>query len=101
MIVKIRSNYAQNIMKIVLVTSYMKSKGGVARVVWNFAKYLSSKNDDVIIASLFTDKNLFRDENRIKIVDLADEKTLPQSINFWLNLKKLDLDSLLLILVFY
>ena len=90
MIVKIRSNYAQNIMKIVLVTSYMKSKGGVARVVWNFAKYLSSKNDDVIIASLFTDKNLFRDENRIKIVDLADEKTLPQSINFWLNLKKLE-----------
>lgn len=76
-------------MKVVLVTSYFKSKGGVARVVDNFAKYLVSKNDQVIIASLYADKNLFVRQKGISIVDLADENTLPQSINFWLSLNKL------------
>lgn len=76
-------------MKVILVTSYMKSKGGVARVVDGFAKYLASQNDQVIIASLYADKSLFKDEKNISIVDLADEKTLPQSIQFWLNLKKI------------
>jgi len=76
-------------MKVILVTSYMKSKGGIARYVGGFAKYLASQNDQVIIASLYADKNLYKYEKGINIVDLADEKTLPQSIQFWLNLKKL------------
>jgi glycosyltransferase involved in cell wall biosynthesis len=76
-------------MKVVLVTSYLKSKGGVARVVNGFAKYLSSQNDQVIIVSLYADKNLYKDEKGINIIDLADEKTLPQSIHFWFNLKNL------------
>lgn len=76
-------------MKVILVTSYLKSKGGVARVVDNFAKYLVSQNDQVIIVSLYTDKNLYKPEKGIDVIDLADEKTLPQSIHFWLNLKKI------------
>ncbi|MCV0373510.1 MAG: glycosyltransferase family 4 protein [Nitrosarchaeum sp.] len=67
----------------------MKSRGGVARYVGGIAKYLASKNDEVIIVSLYADRNLYKNENGIKIVDLADEKSLPQSVNFWLNLKKI------------
>lgn len=76
-------------MKVVLVTSYMKSKGGVARYVSGISKYLASKNDEVIIVSLFADKNLYKNENHIRFLDLADENCLPQSIKFWMNLKKL------------
>jgi len=76
-------------MKAILVTSYMSSKGGVARIVGGLSKYLASKNDEVIIASLYADRNLYKNENGIKVIDLADQDTLPQSINFWLNLKKL------------
>ena len=36
-------------MKVILVTSYLKSRGGVARYVSGFADYLASKNDEVII----------------------------------------------------
>ncbi|MHB8545752.1 MAG: glycosyltransferase family 4 protein [Nitrosotalea sp.] len=67
----------------------MKSKGGVARYVGGMAKYLASQNDQVIVTSLYADRNLYKDEKGIKIIDLADEKSLPQSIRFWLNLKKL------------
>lgn len=76
-------------MKVFLVTSYLKSRGGVARVVDSFSKYLTSQNDQVTIVSLYADRNLYSEEKGIKIIDLADEKTLPQSINFWLNLKNL------------
>jgi len=76
-------------MKIILVTSYLKSRGGVARVVDSFAKYLASQNDQVVIVSLYADRNLYSNEKGIDVIDLADEKTLPQSINFWLSLNKL------------
>lgn len=82
-------------MKIVLVTSYMKSKGGVSRFVWEFAKFLISKNDSVILISLFTNKEIYQEEENLKIVDLANDESLPQSLKFWLNLgniqKKLSL----------
>ena len=54
-----------------------------------FSKYLVSQNDQVIIISLYADRTLYQDQKGIKILDMADEKTLPQSVNFWLNLKKL------------
>ena len=73
-------------MKVFLVTSYLKSRGGVARVVDSFSKYLVSQNDQVIIISLYADRTLYQDQKGIKILDMADEKTLPQSVNFWLNL---------------
>ncbi len=76
-------------MKIILVTSYLKSRGGVARYVDGFANYLASKNDEVRIVSLFSDKNLYRDTKNIKFIDLADENFLPQKIQFWVNLKKI------------
>lgn len=76
-------------MKVFLVTSYLKSKGGVARVVDSFSKYLASKNDQVIIVSLYTDRTLFPDQKGINFIDIADQKMLPQSMNFWINLSKL------------
>ena len=76
-------------MKVILVTSYLKSRGGVARYVNGFANYLASKNDEVRIVSLFSDKSLYSDTKNIKFIDLADEKILPQKIQFWINLKKI------------
>jgi glycosyltransferase involved in cell wall biosynthesis len=75
--------------KVILVTSYLKSRGGVARYVNGFANYLASKNDEVRIVSLFSDKSLYSDTKNIKFIDLADEKILPQKIQFWINLKKI------------
>jgi len=76
-------------MKVILVTSYLKSRGGVARYVNGFANYLASKNDEVRIVSLFSDKSLYSDTKNIKFIDLTDEKILPQKIQFWINLKKI------------
>jgi glycosyltransferase involved in cell wall biosynthesis len=76
-------------MKVILVTSYLKSRGGVARYVSGFADYLASKNDEVIIVSLFTDRNLYVDKKNIKFIDLANEDFLPQKIQFWTNIKKI------------
>ena len=76
-------------MKIVLAASYLASKGGVARYVWEFAEFLASKGDDVILLSLYTDKSIYYSKENIKIIDLADTNCLPQSIIFWLNLKKI------------
>ncbi|MGI0011480.1 MAG: glycosyltransferase family 4 protein, partial [Nitrosopumilaceae archaeon] len=76
-------------MKIILVLAYMASIGGVTRYVYGMAKYLASQNDQVILVSLYADRNLFKEEKDITIVDLADKNTLPQSIRFWLNLAKL------------
>ena len=36
-------------MKFVIVTSYLASKGGVARYVWELAEFLVRKGDEVII----------------------------------------------------
>ena len=49
-------------MKVFLVTSYMKSKGGVSKYVDRLAKYLSSQNDHVTIVSLYADNQLFHYE---------------------------------------
>jgi len=76
-------------MKVFLVTSYMKSKGGISKYVDRLAKYLVSQNDSVTIVSLYTDKQLFHYEKGVTIKDLTNEKILPQSIHFWLNLKKI------------
>lgn len=76
-------------MKVFLVTSYMKSKGGVSKYVDRLAKYLSSQNDHVTIVSLYADNQLFHYEKGVTIKNLSNEKILPQSIHFWLNLKKI------------
>jgi len=78
-----------SLMKVILVTSYLASKGGVARVVWEFAEYLATQGDDVLVASLFLDKTIYSSKNKIKIIDLADRQTLPQSMKFWLSLRKI------------
>jgi glycosyltransferase involved in cell wall biosynthesis len=76
-------------MKIVVVIPHLTSIGGAARYAWEFSEYLASQGDDVIIASLYTDKQLYRSNSKMKIVDLSNKKNLTQSIKFWLNLKKI------------
>lgn len=76
-------------MKVVIVTSYLSSRGGVSRFVLEFSKFLVSKGDNVILVSLYSDKKLFVSDTNLKIVDLADSRLLPQTLRFWLNLRKI------------
>ena len=75
-------------MKIVVVIPYLKSIGGAGRYAWELCEYLASCGDDVIVASLYTDKTLYKPENKIRVIDLGNEKSLTQSIKFWLDLRK-------------
>jgi glycosyltransferase involved in cell wall biosynthesis len=75
-------------MKIVVVMPYLKSMGGASRYGWELSEYLASCGDEVILVSLYTDKTNFSTKENIRIVDLADEKSLTQSIKFWINLGK-------------
>ena len=52
-------------MKIVVVIPYLKSIGGAGRYAWELCEYLASCGDDVIVASLYTDKTLYKPENKI------------------------------------
>jgi glycosyltransferase involved in cell wall biosynthesis len=76
-------------MKIVIVTPGLPFKGGAARFTWEFSEFLASKNDSVTIFSLYTDRNLFKEKNNLKIIDLADKNSSTQSIKFWINLFKI------------
>ena len=69
-------------MKIVVVMPYLKSMGGASRYGWELSEYLASCGDEVILVSLYTDKTNFSTKENIRIVDLADEKSLTQSIKF-------------------
>ena len=62
--------------------------GGAARYAWELGEFLTSKGDNVIIVSLFTDEKLYNSE-KMKIIDLADSTFLPQSIKFWTNLSSI------------
>ena len=53
-----------------------------------FSEYLALCGDDVIIASLYTDRTLYKSKTKMRIVDLGDETNLTQSIRFWINLRK-------------
>lgn len=76
-------------MKICIIAPYLASKGGAGRFTWEFSEYLTSMNDTVILVSLFTDRSLYGDKENLKIVDLADQTSLTQSIKFWFSLKKI------------
>ncbi len=75
-------------MKIAIIAPALPTKGGAARFTWEFSEYLASNNDNVTIISLYSDRNLFREKNNLKIVDIADKDSMTQSLKFWLNLSK-------------
>ena len=76
-------------MKIVVVVPYLKSFGGASRYAWELSEYLATQGDDVVITSLYTDKTTYSSDTKLKIIDFGDEKNLTQSLNFWINLKKI------------
>lgn len=75
-------------MKVAIIAPGLPNKGGAARFTWEFSEYLASKNDNVTIISLYSDRDLFKEKNNLKIVDLANKNSMTQSINFWINLSK-------------
>jgi len=76
-------------MKIVVVVPYLKSFGGASRYAWELSEYLATQGDEVIIASLYTDKTVYSSETKLKIIDFGDKNSLTQSFNFWINLKNI------------
>jgi glycosyltransferase involved in cell wall biosynthesis len=75
-------------MKITIIAPALPSNGGAARFTWEFSEYLASQNDDVTIISLYSNKDLFKGKNNLRIIDLADQNSMTQSIKFWINLSK-------------
>ena len=76
-------------MKSLVVLPYLKSIGGAGRYGWELAEFLASKNDNVIVASIFADRKQYASKESISVIDLADESCLPQTTKYWLNLRKI------------
>ena len=76
-------------MKVVIVAPYLASRGGAARFTLELSEYLAEKNNQVILTSLYTDRNLYQEKNNLKIVDIGNKNSLTQTISFWLNLNKI------------
>ena len=76
-------------MKVIVVLPYLTSLGGATRYGWELSEYLARQGDNVIIASLHSDKNIFHSKESIQFADLADEVSFPQSVKYWLSLGKI------------
>jgi len=62
--------------------------GGAARYAWELGEFLTNKEDEVVLVSLYTDEKLYNSK-KIKIINLADTTFLPQSIKFWTSLSSI------------
>lgn len=76
-------------MKVIIVAPYLASRGGAARFTWELSEYLAGENDQVILTSLYTDRNLYQEKNNLEIIDIGNKNSLTQTISFWLNLNKI------------
>ena len=76
-------------MKIVVVVPYLKSFGGASRYAWELSEYLAKQGDEVVIASLYTDKTVYNSETKLRIIDFGNKNNLTQTLNFWLNLNNI------------
>lgn len=76
-------------MKVVIVLPYLKSLGGAGIYGWELAQFLSEQGDNVIVAPLFSDKNLYQKNDSIKLVDIVDESFHPQKLKYWFQIRKI------------
>ena len=76
-------------MKIVIVAPFLATRGGANRWTWELCEYLASQNDDVVLVSLYTNRQIFDSKKNLKVEDIADKNSLTQSLKFWLNLKNI------------
>lgn len=76
-------------MKIVVIVPYLTRVGGAARYAWELSEYLTSKKDQVLVVSLYADRNIYDSKLNLKVIDLADESNLTQTIKFWITLRKI------------
>lgn len=76
-------------MKTLIVLPFLKSIGGAGRYGWELAEFLASKGDSVIVTSIFSNRNLYKSDESITLIDLADESFSPQTIKYWLKFGKI------------
>jgi len=74
-------------MKIVIVAPGLPNKGGASRYTWELSEYFVSKNDCVSIISLYTNRDIYKEKNNLRIIDI-EKKYSTQSMKFWINLSK-------------
>ena len=75
-------------MKVVILAPGLPDKGGAARFTWEFSEFLVAQNDNVTIITLYSNKELFKEKNNLKIIELANKNSMTQSMKFWINLSK-------------
>ena len=75
-------------MKIVIIAPGLPTRGGAGRYTWELSEHFVSKNDHVSIISLYTNRDIYKEKNNLRIIDVADKYSLTQSIKFWINLSK-------------
>ena len=66
-------------MKIVIVAPFLATRGGENRWTWELCEYLASQNDDVVLVSLYTNRQIFDSKKNLKVEDIADKSSLTQS----------------------
>jgi glycosyltransferase involved in cell wall biosynthesis len=76
-------------MKALVVLPFLKSIGGAGRYGWELAEFLASKGDVVTVASIFSNRSIYKSKESITLIDLADESFSPQTIKYWLKFKKI------------
>ena len=74
-------------MKIVIVAPGLPNRGGASRYTWELSEYFVSKNDCVSIISLYTNRDIYKEKNNLRIIDI-EKKYSTQSMKFWINLSK-------------
>ena len=80
-------------MKVLVVLPFLKSIGGAGRYGWELAEFLASKDDTVIVASIFSDRSIYKSKESITLIDLADESFSPQTIKYWFLAAQIQLDG--------
>ena len=76
-------------MKVAIVLPYLASIGGAGRFTWELSEYLVEQGDEVVLISLYIDRELYQEKSNLKIIDLENKFSLTQSIKFWLKLDKI------------
>ena len=72
-------------MKALVVLPFLKSIGGAGRYGWELSEFLAKQGDDVIVASIFSNPSLYKSNESIRLIDLADESFSPQTMKYWLK----------------
>ena len=68
-------------MKIAIIAPGLPTRGGAGRYTWELSEYFVSKNDHVSLISLYTNRDIYKEKNNLKIIDVADKYSENSQVN--------------------